>query len=160
MTGQCLRPAGPAEQTASTGLKFAQVKLFWLIMREVKVTTRPSKTPRRTDRFKTARSVASAAVLGFINETLHDQHRMLPAVLPIHAQATQAQAKHARGKIGIALPLRQDQEAAVVYDESKAARPLARTPSDPSFTSLQVQRASAEANESKPLSVKLGHVTE
>lgn len=160
MEGQRRGPARLAQELAGAGPQFAQVKLFGHAVLAIKVAARAGETLRATDGRKTAGPIARAPVVRLVHETLHHQHRMLPAFLPVRAQAAQTQPEHARGQIGETLALGQDEEAAVVDDHGQAPGALAGTPAEPRFPRLEMERGGAESNQGDPLAVKFGHIAQ
>ena len=115
-------------------------------MQQIKIAAGPGETLGRPDGLKTAGPIASAAILRLVNEALDRQHGMIPALEPVGAQAAQAKAQHARGQVRVALPLRQNQKAAVIDDQTEAAGPLARAPANPLLSRFEVQRGGAKGD--------------
>ena len=70
------------------------------------------------------------------------------------------QAQHARGQIGIALALGQDQKPAVVDDQPKPAGALARTPANPALARFEMQGRGTEGQQRDPLPVQFGHIAQ
>ena len=58
------------------------------------------------------------------------------------------------------MPVRQDQETAVVDNPTQAARPLPWGPTDPLFPALEVQRGATEGQECDPLAVMLRDIAQ
>lgn len=85
---------------------------------------------------------------------------MLPACDPIVAETAQALGENARGKVGEALAIGEDEESAIVGDEKEPASALAGRPPDALVATLQVEGGGAEGQKGHPLAVELGNVAE
>ena len=123
--GERLGQAGLPEDGKGPGLEGAEVELLGLAVREVEVAGVAGKAARGAERLEAAGAIAGAAILRLIDEALDGEDGMLPTGKPVLAQAAQAQAEDARGEVGKAVAIGEDEEAAVVGDEGEATGALA-----------------------------------
>jgi len=158
--GQAGRQPAATQRGAGAGAQFAQVELLGLAVFLVEVTAGAPVALGEANGLEPAGPVAGAAIAALIDKALHHQHRMAPPGLPIVAEPAQTDAEHARGQIGIALTLGQDQEPAVVDHEEQSAGARAWGPANPLLAALQMEGSRTEADERDPLTVEFGHVAE
>jgi hypothetical protein len=78
----------------------------------------------------------------------------------VAGEAAQGEAEDFRGEVGMALAFHEQEEAAVVSDESEAAGLLARTPADPFFPAFEFGGRAAEGEQGDPLAVDFGDVAQ
>lgn len=90
-----------------------------------------------------------------IDESLDQQHGMAVAGLPVGGEPLERHAQHARAQIGDREP-RQEQEAAVVGDQTQAAVPLCAAPADVGVALAQVLCRRAEDQQRQPVALRVG----
>ena len=155
-----LGQAGTAKDFAGVGAEFAQVELLGLVVGGVVVARVAGKPGAGAHGIESAGAVAGAFVAGFIDETFHDEDFVSPVFLPIAGETAQGQAEDFGGEVGMALAFYEQEEAAVVADESEAAGLLARTPSDPLLAAFELRGRAAECEQRHPLAVHFGDVAQ
>lgn len=148
----------PAKDFAGVGAEFPQVELLGLVVGGVVVARVARKPGAGADGLEPAGAVAGAFVAGFIDETFHDEDFVPPVLAPIAGETAQGQTEDFGGEVGMALAFDEQQEAAVVADQSEAACLLASTPADPLLAAFELRGRAAECEQGHPLTVHFGDV--
>src|SRR5208282_1845355 len=126
--GQIGRQPSLAQYAPGPGTQFPQIELLGLAMLQVIIPAGAAIAGGQAHRLKTASPVTGPPALALIDVALHQDYRMAPVRLPVSVEPLQTQPQHARGQIGIALALGQNQKTAVVPHEAQPPSPLAGRP--------------------------------
>ncbi len=77
---------------------------------------------------------------------------------PVVAEPAQRESQDARGEVGQLFAVREDEEAAIVGDQTEPAGALARGPADPAVAGLEVEGGDTEGEQGDPSAVEFADI--
>ena len=95
-------------------------------------------------------AVAGSSEACRIHKRFGQEQRAAVQALPLARQLAQAQAEHARGQMGAATGLAQQQETRLIGHQEQPLAALQGTPADPAVAGGAVQRGGMPADQSQP----------